>query len=213
MRNWALEGKFSGIDTNSWNLDMSCHLNHNYSIALLLFKKIAKIQSPPLQRICSQWNDFHSLTRKSTKCTGTECPLSIVGNWELSFLTASRRNSGIFAIICIVFLVFYSTHYVLSAQHTEVATATRQSPVSRPCRRLHFIGHKLALIPSHVGSNSCPLCMEGYTWGTGKENQKQRRLKTADWILSVSWIVTIPSISPSFVKAEVHSEEDIKNIN
>lgn len=129
MRNWALEGKFSGIDTNYWNLDMSCDLSHNYSIALLLFKKIAKTQSSPHpQRICSQWNNFHSLTRKSTKRTGTECPLSIVGNWELSFLMASRRNSGIFAIICIVFLVFYSTHYVLSAQHTEVATATRQSP-------------------------------------------------------------------------------------
>lgn len=75
----------------------------------------------------------------------------------------------------------------------------------RPCR-LSFIGNKLALIPSHLHSNSCPLCRAGYTWGTGKENQKTKEIKTADWLLSVSWIVTIPSIFPSFVKVEVHSE-------
>lgn len=59
--------------------------------------------------------------------------------------------------------------------------ATLKSPwwqgkvlLSRPCR-LSFIGNKLALVPSHLRSNSCPLCRAGYTWGTGKENQKQRR--------------------------------------
>lgn len=57
--------------------------------------------------------------------------------------------------------------------------ATLKSPwwqgkvlLSRPCR-LSFIGNKLALIPSHWRSNNCPLWRAGYTWGTGKENQKQ----------------------------------------